>query len=149
MGANKNEARRMWSTTGLEFCPSSLCFGRPCWRGMRGAAGSTPCGVRRFPRGCGGLVGCPVMSSARRIERLHSGVRWCERAAAYRGEMRAPKKKPTPAKLRPWCVALMRSRTHYLGVVYAPDEKSAEAAAVVEFKIGEEQRRRMIVREND
>jgi hypothetical protein len=32
--------------------------------------------------------------------------------------MRAPKKK-AGEKLRPWRVALMRSRTHYLGVVYA------------------------------
>ena len=29
---------------------------------------------------------------------------------------------------------------------YAPDEKAAEAAAVAEFKIGEEQRRRLVVR---
>src|SRR5262245_30001136 len=36
----------------------------------------------------------------------------------------------------------MRSRTHYLGVVYAPDEKSAEAAAIAEFKIAEDMRRR-------
>jgi hypothetical protein len=43
----------------------------------------------------------------------------------------------------------MHSRTHYLGVVYAPDEKSAEAAAIAEFKIGEEQRRRLIVRADD
>ena len=43
----------------------------------------------------------------------------------------------------------MRSRTHYLGIVYAPDEKSAEAAVVVEFKIGEDMRRRLIVRPND
>jgi hypothetical protein len=62
--------------------------------------------------------------------------------------MRAPKKKPDE-KLRPWRVALMRSRTHYLGVVYAPDEKSAEAAAIAEFKIGEDQRRRLIVREGE
>jgi hypothetical protein len=63
--------------------------------------------------------------------------------------MRAPKKKATAEKLRPWRVALMRSRTHYLGVVYAPDEKSAEAAAIAEFKIGDEQRHRLIVRPND
>jgi hypothetical protein len=62
--------------------------------------------------------------------------------------MRAPKKK-AGEKLRPWRVALMRTRTHYLGVVYAPDEKAAEAAAVAEFKIGEEQRRRLIVRADD
>ena len=62
--------------------------------------------------------------------------------------MRASKKKPTK-KLGPWRAALMRSRTHYLGVVYAPDEKSAEAAAIAEFKIDEDMRRRLIVRPND
>jgi hypothetical protein len=31
------------------------------------------------------------------------------------------------------------SISHLLGIVYAPDEKSAEAAAIAEFKIGEEQ----------
>ena len=44
---------------------------------------------------------------------------------------------------------MMRSRTHYLGVIYAPDEKAAEAAAIVEFKIADEQRRRLIVRSDD
>ena len=34
----------------------------------------------------------------------------------------------------------MRSRSQLLGVVYAPDEKSAEAAAIAEFKIGEDMR---------
>src|SRR5262245_40274057 len=62
--------------------------------------------------------------------------------------MRAPKK-PTAEKLRSWRVPLMRSRTHYLGVVYAPDEKSAEAAAIAEFKIGAGMRRRLIVRPDD
>jgi hypothetical protein len=41
------------------------------------------------------------------------------------------------------------NRPHVLGVVYAPDEKSAEAAAIAEFKIGEDQRRRLIVRPDD
>jgi hypothetical protein len=59
------------------------------------------------------------------------------------------RKKAAAAKLRPWRVALMRSRTHYLGVVYAPDEKSAEAAAVAEFKIADEQRRQLILRGDD
>ena len=63
--------------------------------------------------------------------------------------MRAPKNKPTAAKARTWWVALIRSRTQHLGVVYAPDEKSAEAAAIAEFKIGGEQRRRLIVREQE
>jgi hypothetical protein len=43
---------------------------------------------------------------------------------------------------------LMRSRNH-LGIVYAADEKSAEAAAITEFKIGEDQRRQLVVREQD
>jgi hypothetical protein len=60
-----------------------------------------------------------------------------------------PPRRRKTAKLRSWRVSLMRSRTHYLGVVYAPDEKSAEAAAIAEFKIGEEQRRRLVVREQE
>jgi hypothetical protein len=44
--------------------------------------------------------------------------------------MRAPKKKAPGEKLRPWRVALMRSRSQLLGIVYARDEKSAEAKAV-------------------
>jgi hypothetical protein len=63
--------------------------------------------------------------------------------------MRAPKKKPTAEKLRAWRASLMRSRAHHLGVVYAPDQKSAEAAAVAEFKIAEDMRRRVIVRPDD
>ena len=43
----------------------------------------------------------------------------------------------------------MRSRNQFLGIVYAPDEKSAEAEAIAEFKIGEEQRHRLIVRPSD
>jgi hypothetical protein len=52
--------------------------------------------------------------------------------------IRAPKKKPTVEKLRPWHASLMRSRSQLLGVVYAPDEKSAEAAAIAEFKVAED-----------
>ena len=43
----------------------------------------------------------------------------------------------------------MRSRNQFLGIVYAPDEKSAEAAAIAKFKIGEDLRRRLIVRPTD
>ena len=49
--------------------------------------------------------------------------------------MRSPKKKATAAKLRAWRASLLRSRAHLLGIVYAADEKSAEAAAIAEFKI--------------
>jgi hypothetical protein len=44
--------------------------------------------------------------------------------------MRAPKKKPTADKIPAWRASLMRLRNHLLGIVYAPDEKSAEAAAI-------------------
>ncbi len=45
-------------------------------------------------------------------------------------------KKATAAKLRSWRVAILRNRSLILAIVQAPDEKSAEAAAAVEFKLG-------------
>jgi hypothetical protein len=51
------------------------------------------------------------------------------------------------AKLRSWRASLLRARSHFLGVVYAPDAKAAEAAAAAEFKLGNEQRKRLVVRE--
>ena len=38
---------------------------------------------------------------------------------------------------------------HLLGIIYAPDEKAAEAGPVAEFKINEDLRRRLIIRPND
>jgi hypothetical protein len=58
-------------------------------------------------------------------------------------------KKAAAAKLRAWRASLLRSRAHLLGIVYAPDEKAAEAAAIAEFRISEDMRRRLIVRPND
>src|SRR5262245_24329618 len=60
--------------------------------------------------------------------------------------MRAPKKKPTAEKLRSWSATLMRSRNQFLGIVYAADEKSAEAGAIAEFRVREDMRRRLIMR---
>jgi len=60
--------------------------------------------------------------------------------------MRAPKKKPTADKLRAWRASLS---SHLLGIVHAADEKSAEAAAIAEFKIVEDMRRQLIVRPTD
>jgi hypothetical protein len=42
----------------------------------------------------------------------------------------------------------MRSRNQLLGIVYARDEKSG-AAAIAEFKIDPDLRRRLVVREQD
>jgi hypothetical protein len=60
-------------------------------------------------------------------------------------DMKAPKKKPAAAKLRSWRVSIIRKRGQYLGTVEAPNEKAAEAAAVVEFDLGDEQRKRLVV----
>jgi hypothetical protein len=58
-------------------------------------------------------------------------------------------KKASAAKLRSWRVTILRNRAHYLGDVQAPDEGAAEAAAVSEFKLSDEQRKRLVVRERD
>jgi hypothetical protein len=57
----------------------------------------------------------------------------------------APKGKST--KLRSWRVSILRSRAHYLGTVEASDEKAAEAAAVAQFDLSEEQRKRLALPE--
>jgi len=43
----------------------------------------------------------------------------------------------------------MQSPSHLLGIGYAPDQKSAEAAAIAEYKIGADMRRQLIVRPDD
>ena len=57
--------------------------------------------------------------------------------------------KATAAKLRSWRVAILRNRAYYLGDIQAPDEKSAEAAAAVQFKLSDEQRKRIVLQERD
>ena len=53
------------------------------------------------------------------------------------------------AKLRSWRVSILRQRGQYLGTVQALDERSAEAAAVAEFNLNEEQRKRLAVRADE
>jgi hypothetical protein len=52
-------------------------------------------------------------------------------------------------KLRSWRVSLLRSRAIPLGTVEAPDAHAAEAAAVKQFGLDEEQRKRLAVRPDD
>jgi hypothetical protein len=59
----------------------------------------------------------------------------------------SPKKLLRPAKLRTWRISIIRKRGQYLGTVTAPNEKAAEAAAVAEFDLTDEQRRRLVVQE--
>jgi hypothetical protein len=63
--------------------------------------------------------------------------------------MKAARKKPPAAKLRSWRVSIIRKRGQYLGTVEAPNEKAAEAAAVAEFDLSDEQRRRLVVHERN
>jgi hypothetical protein len=60
----------------------------------------------------------------------------------------APSKRKAP-KLRSWRVSILRGRAKHLGDVQAPEEKTAEAEAVAEFKLNEEQRKRLVVQERD
>ena len=64
------------------------------------------------------------------------------------GSMRPPQKKKA-TKLRSWRVSVLRARGEYLGDVQAPDQKAAEAAAVTQFDLSEEQRKRLVVRERE
>jgi hypothetical protein len=67
--------------------------------------------------------------------------------------MKAPKKttrqKLTAAKGRSWRASLIRKRGQYLETVEAPNEKAAEAAAVAEFDLSDDQRRRLVVQERN
>jgi hypothetical protein len=58
--------------------------------------------------------------------------------------MKRPSKKD---ELRTWRVSLFRSRAEHLGRVYAKDRAAAEAAAVEEFKLTDEQRKRLVIQE--
>ena len=62
---------------------------------------------------------------------------------------RPPQKPATAAKLRWWRVSILRNRSRELGSVQARDEKAAEAAAITEFKLDDEQRKRLVVQERD
>ena len=63
--------------------------------------------------------------------------------------MKAHIAKRKAAKLRSWRVSILRSRAHHLGTVEAPNEKAAEAAAMKEFNLSDEQRRRLVVQERN
>ena len=55
--------------------------------------------------------------------------------------------KKTADKLRSWRVSIIRKHGRYLGTVDAANEKAAEAAAVAQFNLSDEQRKGLIVRE--
>ena len=59
---------------------------------------------------------------------------------------------PSPSKrkaanLRSWRVIIIRSKGEYLGSVEAPDRERAGAAAIKQFDLDQDQRRRQLIRE--
>jgi hypothetical protein len=60
----------------------------------------------------------------------------------------AMKSVSSPAgKLRDWRVSIIRKRLENLGRVSAPNREAAQAAAAEQFKLSDEQLRRVIVQE--
>ena len=51
------------------------------------------------------------------------------------------------ADLRSWRVIIIRSKGEYLGSVEAPDRERAEAVAIKQFELDQDQRRRLLIRE--
>jgi hypothetical protein len=62
---------------------------------------------------------------------------------------RPPKRSKATTKPRFWRVSLLRQCADRLGTVEASDERAAEAAAVAQFDLNEEQRKRLVVRAQD
>ena len=63
-----------------------------------------------------------------------------------------PKSKDGPAKLAKrmkgrWRIVLIRSKGEVLGTVEAADANAAEKVAAIQFKLDEQQRRRLLVQE--
>jgi hypothetical protein len=61
--------------------------------------------------------------------------------------MKTATKKPAAANLRSWRVIIIRSKGEYLGSVEAPDRERAEAAAIKQFDLDQDQRSRLLIRE--
>ena len=59
----------------------------------------------------------------------------------------ATKRATKQPQLRTWRASLIRKRGELLGYVEAPDRAAAEAAAVDEFTVNAEQRKRLVVQE--
>jgi hypothetical protein len=60
--------------------------------------------------------------------------------------MKDVRKKPA-ANLRSWRVIIIRSKGEYLGSVEAPDREKAEAVAIKQFALDNNQRSRLLIRE--
>jgi hypothetical protein len=58
-------------------------------------------------------------------------------------------KRPTKQAVgtRTWRASLIKDHQEFLGFVRAPDRRSAEAAAIEQFHLNDEQRKRLLVHE--
>jgi hypothetical protein len=55
-------------------------------------------------------------------------------------------RKPLPAaEVRDWRVSIVRKKLERLGRVAAADREAAETAAIEEFKLNDEQRKRLLI----
>jgi hypothetical protein len=55
--------------------------------------------------------------------------------------------KPPAATVRQWRVFIIRHRMEILGRVAAADRDAAEAVAIEEFKLSDEERKRLLIEE--
>ena len=57
--------------------------------------------------------------------------------------------KPATEKItmRTWRASLLKKRVEYLGKIRAPNSTGAEAAAIEEFRLNDDQRRRLMLQE--
>jgi hypothetical protein len=79
------------------------------------------------------------------LVREHVDKRNCSRQEPRASEHAQPRAAALRAcRLR---VSLLRGRAQPLGTVEAPDERAAEVAAVQQFQLSDEQRKRLAVRE--
>jgi len=54
---------------------------------------------------------------------------------------------PPTVALRPWRASIVRKRLGRLGHVYAVDRATAEAVAIEEFKLDDQERKRLVIEE--
>jgi hypothetical protein len=56
-------------------------------------------------------------------------------------------KRPIKNRDRAWRVSLVKKKAEHLGILHAPDREAAEAAAVAEFSLNDERRKRIVLQE--
>jgi predicted acyltransferase (DUF342 family) len=79
--------------------------------------------------------------------RYRKGTSWSAGKRLVNQPVRAAPKETIQGTLRSWRVSILRQGAQVLGSVKAKDERAAEAAAVAEFILNDEQRQRLAVRE--